>query len=695
MQKSAEKRTPLEQSTTRTQEPQANPPAAHPLVRLQSDVGNQAVMHFLRNKAESSSVPALPIQSKLTVGQQSDPYEQEADRVAEQVTSMSEPQLELGCDSNEHLQMKSAGESGIAQTEAPPIVSEVLHSSGQPLDSSTREFFEPRFGRDFSNIRIHDDNKAASSANALSARAYTIGQHVVFGEDQFNPQDGDGRNLLAHELAHTLQQGHMDAGLMVQREPAPERTSFPWLGKIENTWTASLRSAPTKAADDPHGNTLVDLPKGTDVTVIGHKGGWMHVQVEIDGRALTGYVSTELITYVSPSAFVVPEIVLEMKFPSVAEAFVELKRAEKKKAKEGAAFKPTEEEESRINMAIIVLKGTKKYVVDENSFAVDFVAQSGPVRTKITTIEDFILFVEQVEKQYPSATPQEVASEVRQMWFSDENWEILVASRGISDKGKEVDIETQPNPIASRFDMDQIAPRKGSLQLDTRLGKVDIGHVMAGIDAKISGFAYGADSNKLKYETLKTASGGDTLDFATWAGDLGQAYAEYLADRYVNENASASLKTFTEDKAPADEVLGDIHGYVAVEVYKAVPASESPTGNEVKISNILRDMYLVTKSTSAGTSQKYLERVAGKSNSDLKPFITERTLRFARPWFAKKAIEKRGWWDSEGWTEAGILENTLEEFDKIHSNNEKTATPDNKLETLVDSFLQRLSAPIK
>ena len=149
-------------------------------------------------------------QPKLIGGQQSDTYEQEADRIAEQVTSTSE-----------HVQTKT---NEITPSEAPSSVSELLHSSGQPLDSSTREFFEPRFGHDFSKVRIHDDDKAAASANAINARAFTIGEHIVLGENQFSPQSSDGRNLLAHELAHTIQQGPV-----VQRKPAPERLSFPWL----------------------------------------------------------------------------------------------------------------------------------------------------------------------------------------------------------------------------------------------------------------------------------------------------------------------------------------------------------------------------------------------------------------------------------------------------------------------------------
>jgi len=90
--------------------------------------------------------------------------------------------------------------------EVPPIVHDVLRSPGQPLDASTRAFMEPRFGHDFSDVRVHTDSRAAESAAAVSALAYTVGQSVVFGAGQFAPGTGAGRRLLAHELTHTVQQ---------------------------------------------------------------------------------------------------------------------------------------------------------------------------------------------------------------------------------------------------------------------------------------------------------------------------------------------------------------------------------------------------------------------------------------------------------------------------------------------------------
>ncbi len=90
-------------------------------------------------------------------------------------------------------------------TEVPPIVYDVLRSAGQPLDPDTRAFFEPRFGHDFSGVRVHSDAKAVESARAIHALAYTVGADVVFGEGTYAPATSDGRLLLAHELVHTVQ----------------------------------------------------------------------------------------------------------------------------------------------------------------------------------------------------------------------------------------------------------------------------------------------------------------------------------------------------------------------------------------------------------------------------------------------------------------------------------------------------------
>jgi hypothetical protein len=88
---------------------------------------------------------------------------------------------------------------------APPIVNNELQRAGRPLDNSTRAFFEPHFGKDFSSVRIHADRSAGESASAVGARALAAGDHLVFGDGEYNPATSAGRGLIAHELAHSLQ----------------------------------------------------------------------------------------------------------------------------------------------------------------------------------------------------------------------------------------------------------------------------------------------------------------------------------------------------------------------------------------------------------------------------------------------------------------------------------------------------------
>jgi hypothetical protein len=112
---------------------------------------------------------------------------------------------------------------------APPIVHDVLSSSGRPLDAATRAFMEPRFGRDFSRVRIHTDAKAAESAQAVNALAYTVGSDIVFSSRQYAPATTTGKKLLAHELTHVAQQssgkaqGSRAALTVGSREDAHER----------------------------------------------------------------------------------------------------------------------------------------------------------------------------------------------------------------------------------------------------------------------------------------------------------------------------------------------------------------------------------------------------------------------------------------------------------------------------------------
>lgn len=99
------------------------------------------------------------------------------------------------------------GRPGVhSQPLAPRVVHDVLRSPGQPLDPEARAFFEPRYGHDFSRVRVHADQRAGESARAIGAAAYAVGWEIAFAEGRYQPRTADGRRLLAHELAHVAEQ---------------------------------------------------------------------------------------------------------------------------------------------------------------------------------------------------------------------------------------------------------------------------------------------------------------------------------------------------------------------------------------------------------------------------------------------------------------------------------------------------------
>jgi hypothetical protein len=154
----------------------------------------------------------------LRIGSRNHASEQEGDRAADHVMAGTRalPQWSLS-----KISIEPPGEGGPDQlTQVPPAVRQVLRSAGSPLDSATRNFFEPRFGHDFSLVRIHNDAPAARSAEAIDALAYAAGNHIAFGPGQFTP--GMPSRLMAHELAHVVQQQSAAAEGPIRRQAKPD-----------------------------------------------------------------------------------------------------------------------------------------------------------------------------------------------------------------------------------------------------------------------------------------------------------------------------------------------------------------------------------------------------------------------------------------------------------------------------------------
>ena len=202
------------------------------------------------------------IQPKLSVNKPGDAYEQEADTMADRVMSMRDsgmntygeksffnppspgiqrkphnPEDELdkeilhrkekpggdlqrkcaGCEEEENLQRKEGSDSEPKTGNQLDSYVSSLNGGGRPLPESSRSFFEPRFGLDFSHVRIHDDPAAAKSAQSINALAYTSGNNIVFNNSQYSPDHDGGKKLLAHELTHVVQQNQGIAPKEIQR----------------------------------------------------------------------------------------------------------------------------------------------------------------------------------------------------------------------------------------------------------------------------------------------------------------------------------------------------------------------------------------------------------------------------------------------------------------------------------------------
>ncbi len=179
---------------------------------------------------------SLRLQTRLTVNQPGDVYEQEADRVAGQVMQrMSKPgnrqsiQREAFPEPEDQLQMKSLADSitplvqrkggKVAATSDLENSIQQARGSGQPLADDIRQPMEQSFGTDFSGVKIHTDNRSDQLNQSVQARAFTTGQDIFFRQGEYSPESHGGKELLAHELTHVVQQN----GGAVQRKSIPDQ----------------------------------------------------------------------------------------------------------------------------------------------------------------------------------------------------------------------------------------------------------------------------------------------------------------------------------------------------------------------------------------------------------------------------------------------------------------------------------------
>jgi hypothetical protein len=208
-----------QRSTKPNQQVDTTPPQTSEIETLQHVIGNYAVQRLL---AQGNPIIAPRIQPKLHVGAADDRYEHEADSVANAVMNMSDVSVQRAQEEDElqakRVDIQRAAEDDELMAKRVDMMGEFdvggsveqgiqqTAGGGQPLADSARDFLEPRFGHQFDNVHVHADSSADSLNRSIQARAFTKGSDIYFASGEYKPDSSAGRELLAHELTHVIQQ---------------------------------------------------------------------------------------------------------------------------------------------------------------------------------------------------------------------------------------------------------------------------------------------------------------------------------------------------------------------------------------------------------------------------------------------------------------------------------------------------------
>ena len=287
-------------TTASTEKISANQAATRvkPEQRGQQPAFQQNLLHlqqFVGNRATQGLLSAGLLQAKLRIGPTGDSFEREADRMADAVLRMPKPgaggnatqvaQVRSGnvqrvcfeCEEELRRQPMEEEDEELLQAKrssnaSPPVNAGVesriasLHGGGRPLSPAQRSFFEPRFNHDFSDVRVHTGGMAAESARAIKARAFTVGRDIAFGAGQYAPASRSGRQLLAHELTHTIQQTPLVARRkpLIQRQPETSPGVDSTVGETESQFpTEGPVEQPEQTPASPETRPETPVPEGT------------------------------------------------------------------------------------------------------------------------------------------------------------------------------------------------------------------------------------------------------------------------------------------------------------------------------------------------------------------------------------------------------------------------------------------------
>jgi hypothetical protein len=263
-------------TVTREVAPPQRQPATPAPARTASTVTPTNVQ-LLQRRLGNQGTAAFIARSALHVSSPHDASEREATAKAAEVLRSAAPAEEihsLGASGAQRRACTEVQREAAGPDTAPHDVSKDIHADmtgGSPLPAGVRGFMEPRFGADFGNVRVHTDDRAAHMSESLNAHAFTVGNHVFFGKGQYRPETPGGKELIAHELTHTIQQGgaaQRSAGAMVVQRDEDKRS---WWEKLTD-WDESLAWNMARAVAPSAVPILQKGPSGV-LDVIGEKVG--------------------------------------------------------------------------------------------------------------------------------------------------------------------------------------------------------------------------------------------------------------------------------------------------------------------------------------------------------------------------------------------------------------------------------------
>lgn len=579
-----------------------------------------------------------------------DAFEQEADRVAEQVMRMPDPDAQAiagpparhaagpsrglpmlrrkcacgggasGCASckaedDMKLQRKAVAPGGA--TTAPPVVHDVLRSPGRPLDAATRSYMEPRFGRDFGDVRVHSDSMAAESARAVGAHAYTVGSTIAFDDGEYRPGAESGRRLLAHELAHVVQQS---------------QTASPWLSRWVSCDSTSFTGMEFGAACPPRepgevarsrsGLSVgpIDAPETGEI-VFGFAVGssnasglasdptWRTFSSSIaasstDRWEILGFTDCEGAESLNADLRQHRASRVSAQLPPAAKAQID--RSVGAPMTDCVASNDTESNR-KFNRSVVFRRTSSTVTFPAESITG---IQCPPTATiTVTDLADYIALMQCAETRM-GLSAREMLTVFRQLYYG-KPWS--------NSKTSLWDRVIQCSPAVGDPQTKLGTPLFESLQKSQEVAGVDVGHVFAGLEAMTCPTQ--DVSFSVVHGLAKAVAAMPNEAFATWGGDLGAAAAAHVACDQLGSAAASkdecgmkappqTLTFYFEHHAPPQDLEGDIDPFIMRASENGITCASSPgvtfTPSRA-ISDIFVDAYINSTSKLGAAHQNRYE----------------------------------------------------------------------------------------